>query len=94
MVRKQRLLMHFSSNFTPVQRSAALAIPIIVAAWFLAVPAVLSTSTFIAFVGVVMGLGWVASTTYWNAQPASSLAQSIHDSEQTGAPARRKTRRP
>lgn len=86
--------MRFSNNFTPFQRSAGLAIPVIIAAWFLAVPAVLSTSTFIAFVGVVLGLGYVVSTTYWNAQPASSLAQSIHDAEQTGAPARRKTRRP
>ena len=85
--------MRYSDNFTAVQRSAGLAIPVIAATWFLAVP-VLSTSTFIAFVGVVMGLGWVASTTYWNAQPAASLAQSIHDAEQTGTPAGRSTRRP
>ena len=86
--------MRYPDNFTAVQRSAGLAIPVIAATWFLAVPTVLSISTFIAFVGVVMGLGWVASTTYWNAQPAASLAQSIHDAEQTGAPARRSTRRP
>ena len=86
--------MRNSSNFTAVQRSAWLALPVIVAAWFLAVPAILSTSTFIAFVGVVMGLAWVVSTTYWNAQPASSLAQSIHDAEQTAVPARQRTRRP
>jgi hypothetical protein len=68
---------------TAMRRNLAIAIPVGTAAWLVTVPAVFTTSTFVALVGVVAAVGWVARTTYRNAQPASSFAQLMHDADAT-----------
>ena len=82
--------MLLSTAFAPVQRNVAFAIPLVAATWFVTVPGVLTTSSFIALLGVVTGFGWILRTTYVNARPASSLAQSLHDSEHTSSLEHRK----
>ena len=73
---------------TAIQRSFVLALPLLVATWFVTVPALLTTSSFLALGGILAGAGWVIRTTCLDAQPASSLAQSMHDAEHTTSPAR------
>ena len=72
------------SGSTLVDRNLALSLPVVTVAWLLTVPAVLTTSSFLAAAGLLIGVAWVARTTYRNAQPASSLAQSFHDTERAG----------
>jgi hypothetical protein len=50
-------------------------------AWFVGVPTLLTPSSFVACAAVLTGLIWVASITYLNGSPASSLAQSLNDAE-------------
>ena len=63
---------------------------LVLTAWSLTVPALLSPSSFLAFGGLLAGCAWVTTTSYINARPAASLAQSLHDAE---AVARARTRR-
>jgi hypothetical protein len=64
---------------TAIQRDFALAVPLCATAWlFVTAPTVLTTSSFIALVGLFFTFGWVAKTTYLNSQPTSSLAQLLH----------------
>jgi len=71
------------SGSTAIQRNSALAMGFVTVAWLLTVPAVLTTSSFLAVIGVLGALGLVIRATYRNAQPASSFAQSLHDAEHT-----------
>lgn len=77
--------MYSYTGYSVIQRGFALAIPLFVAAWFVTVPAVMTTSSFLALVGILMAFGWVVRTTYLNAQPASSIAQSLDDAEHTSS---------
>jgi len=70
---------YFTSNV--FERSLVVAIPLFVVAWFIAVPNFLTTANFALLVGFIVGLTWVVKTTYANAQPASSLAQTLHDAD-------------
>ena len=47
----------------------------------IAVPWLLTLSNFAVLAATVVGGVWVCMATFRNAQPASSLAQTIHDSE-------------
>ena len=64
---------------TPFQAALALVILVITGLWWLTVPDVIATSTFLAISVVVAASVWVVITTCENARPASSLAQSLHD---------------
>ena len=68
-------------NTTVFQRLLLVATAIVAAAWFLTVPGFLKPSTFVALFGFLAGFVWVVHSTYMNAQPASSLAQSLHDAD-------------
>lgn len=50
-----------------------------VSGWFLAVPGMLSPSSYVAFAGLLGGGLWVTARSYINGRPADSLAQSLHD---------------
>ena len=63
------------------QRVLVLAMPLTAAAWLVSVPGVLTTSSFLAVAGVLIGGFWVARATYRNGQPAASLPQVLHDAE-------------
>ena len=54
-------------------------IAILSAMWWLTVPDMIAPSTFVAFCVVIAASMWVVLTTWENARPASSLAQSLHD---------------
>ena len=64
-------------------RAVILAVLFAATVWLVAVPAVVTTSSFLAVLGIAAAFWWIAATTYLNAQPASSLAQSLHDADQT-----------
>jgi UPF0716 family protein affecting phage T7 exclusion len=53
----------------------------VVAGWVLTVPGLMTPSSFVLLFGFVAAFAWVLRTTYMNAQPASSLAQSLHDAD-------------
>jgi hypothetical protein len=61
-------------------------------AGLLTVPSLLAPSTFLALAGLMVAFTWVLMTTVVNAQPASSLAQSLHDID-SAASADRRTKR-
>jgi hypothetical protein len=69
------------SHWTAVQRLVAFAVPVFMTTWLISVPTLMATSNFLAAVALFIALGWVAFTTYKNAMPASSLAQSLHDAD-------------
>ena len=64
-----------------------------VSAWFLAVPAVLTASSFFTFAALLAGCIWVTTLTYINGRPAASLAQSLHDADVADAAGRDRQRR-
>jgi len=66
----------------PTQRLLGLAIPLTAVAWLVTVPGVVTTSSFLAVVGLVSGLLWVARATYENGQAPASLPQVLHDEAQ------------
>ena len=77
--------MHVNSS-SAVFHSAFVLIALVVAAsWWLTVPDVMATSTFTAVCGILAASVWVVMSTYQNARPASSLAQSLHDVDTAGA---------
>jgi len=61
---------------------------LVLTAWSLTVPTLLSPSSFFAFAGLLAGCAWVTTTSYLNARPATSLAQSLHDADAVAAVAR------
>ena len=58
-----------------------LLLALVAVAWLVAVPNFLTLSSFAAFVGLLAAIAWVFKTAYSNAQPASSLAQRLHDAD-------------
>ena len=82
-----------SHHWTAVQRGFAFAIPIAIVSWMISVPTLMATSSFLAAVVLFTALGWVAFTTYKNAMPASSLAQSLHDAAHGQPDNQRRSRR-
>jgi UPF0716 family protein affecting phage T7 exclusion len=84
--------MHISFNATQFQRALASVIAVVIAAWWLTVPGLVTPSTFVALVGFLAAFMWVLNNTIENAQPASSLAQSLHDVETTAASRRAASR--
>jgi hypothetical protein len=58
-----------------------LVIVAVAAAWWLTVPGLMTSSTFAAILGILAASAWVVKSTFENARPASSLAQSLHDVE-------------
>jgi hypothetical protein len=74
--------MRLHTGSAATARTIALAVTVIAAAWLVTVPAVLTTSSFLAVAGLVTAFVWVAKITYANGQPAASLAQSLHDADQ------------
>jgi len=79
--------MHADFHSTVFQRALVLAIAIAALAWFLIVPALMTSSAFVALCGLLAASAWIVKTAYVNAQPASSLAQSLHDAEVDAAAA-------
>jgi hypothetical protein len=67
------------------QPALGLALTLVVAVWWLTVPGLMTSSTFVALFGILGASGWVLKSAYENARPASSLAQSLHDVETTAA---------
>jgi hypothetical protein len=77
--------MHAYFTSTLFQRTVVFAVAAIGGAWWLAVPGVMTSSTFVAIFGIVAASAWVLKSTVENARPASSLAQSLHDVETAAA---------
>jgi len=63
------------------ERGLVVAIPLLVIAWFIAVPTFLAPVNFALVAALILGISWVLKTTFTNAQPASSLAQTLHDAD-------------
>ena len=63
-----------------------LLVALVALAWLVAVPDFLTLSSFAAFAGLLAASAWVLKITYSNAQPASSLAQRLHDADAARAP--------
>jgi hypothetical protein len=72
-------------NSSLLRRILALVAVVAAAAWWLTVPDLITSSTFVALLAFLAGAAWVLKSTYENAQPASSLAQSLHDIETAAA---------
>ena len=70
-----------NTYFTPtrLQSALALAVALIASVWWVTVPHVIAASTFVALCAVLAASAWVVLSTFQNARPASSLAQSLHD---------------
>ena len=79
--------MHANFNSTVFQRVLVVAISVVALAWFLIVPVLMTSSAFVALCGLLAASAWILKTAYVNAQPASSLAQSLHDAEVAAAAA-------
>lgn len=73
--------MRLHTGPTAIQRTFAFAMPTVAAAWLLTVPAVLTTSSFLALVALLGAFAWIIKATYANGQPQASLAQSLYDAE-------------
>jgi hypothetical protein len=75
------MVVHMYASFTraPFQSALVLVVTLVSAVWWLTVPNLLATSTFLAVCAVIAASVWVVMTTWENARPASSLAQSLHD---------------
>ena len=71
--------MQLNSSSTIFHWAFALIAALVVTSWWLTVPEVMATSTFAALCGILAASVWVVMSTYQNARPASSLAQSLHD---------------
>ena len=73
--------MQASLSPTALQSVLVALLAIVAAAWWLTVPVVMTSSTFIAIFGILTASAWVVKSTFENARPSSSLAQSLHDVE-------------
>lgn len=58
------------------------------AAWFITVPELVTSSSFFAVAALLGGCAWVTATGYINGRPANSLAQSLHDIDSAAAAGR------
>ena len=76
--------MHAYSTRTVFQSALALVVVVITALWWLTVPDMIATSTFVALCVVGAASVWVVVITRENARPTSSLAQSLHDETAAG----------
>ena len=76
--------MYTSLRYTVLQRTLAFVIAVALVGW-LTVPALMTPSSFLALLGFIAVSAWVVKTTYQNAQPASSLAQSFYDADAEAA---------
>ena len=85
--------MRMFESSTIVQGAFASAVPIAAAAWLVTVPTILTASSFVALLGVIAAFGWVAKTTYLNAQPAPSVAQQVHDAHHLTSPTHARRRK-
>lgn len=56
-----------------------LAVVSTMAAWFITVPELVTSSSFFAVAALLGGSAWVTATSYIDGRPANSLAQSLHD---------------
>jgi hypothetical protein len=61
------------------QRNLALAIPVAALAWFIAMPGILTLSSFVVLTGLLAGFAWLFTTIYLNAQSTSSLSPLLHE---------------
>ena len=77
--------MHVNSSSTVFHLAFVFIAVLVAASWWLTVPDVMATSTFAALCGIVAASVWVVMSTYQNARPTSSLAQSLHDVDTAGA---------
>ena len=68
-------------GLTAIQRDFVLAVSLCATAWCVTAPTVLTASSVIALVGLCLTFGWVATTTYLNSQPMSSLAPLLPGTE-------------
>jgi hypothetical protein len=66
---------------TMLQRTLVFLFAVAVTASLISLSVLPASSSLIALAGLVGGFAWVFRSTYMNAQPASSLAQSLHDVE-------------
>jgi hypothetical protein len=73
--------MHAFFTSTPFHWAVVLVLSVVAAAWWLTVPGLVTSSTFVALFGILAASVWVMKITFDNARPASSLAQSLHDVE-------------
>jgi hypothetical protein len=64
-----------------LQRAFLLTVSLVLVSGVILVPWLLTFSNFMALAAFVVGASWVFLATFKNAQPASSLAQSLHDSD-------------
>ena len=62
------------------------------ATWFATVPRLITSSSFLAFTGLLVGCAWVTTRSYINGRPAHSLAQSLHDADAAEAERARSSR--
>lgn len=75
--------MPFSSVSGVVTRGLLVALSLVLIAGVIVVPWLLTLSSFATIAAVMLGSTWVLLATYKNGQPVSSLAQSLHDAENT-----------
>jgi hypothetical protein len=68
-----------------IQRTFAVTIPVIVGIWFVAVPAVLSMSSFFALAGLMVAVACVGKIAYGNGQPVASVGPLLHGTERSGS---------
>ena len=70
---------------SPIQGTFAVTIPVIAAMWFVAVPTVLTISSFFALASVMVTVVWVGKIAYGNGQPIPSVAELLHDTERSSS---------
>jgi hypothetical protein len=66
---------------TMLQRTLVFVFAVAVTASLISLSVLPASSSLLALAGLVGGFVWVFRSTYMNAQPASSLRQSLHDAE-------------
>lgn len=73
--------MSASPFWTVVPRALGFSVPLLLISGVILVPWLMTFSNFAVLAAAVVVGSWVCLATFNNAQPASSLAQTIHDSE-------------
>lgn len=73
--------MSASPLWTVVPRTLAFSVPLLLISGVILVPWLMTFANFAVVAAVAIVGSWVGMATFNNAQPASSLAQTIHDSE-------------
>lgn len=68
---------------SPIQRTFAVTIPVVAAIWFVAVPAVLTMSSFFVLVSLMAAVVWVGQIAYGNGQPIATVAQLLHEPDRS-----------